>query len=110
MKNIQLIREINPNCQSEMIKDLEVVQLFSGPFRQLVEVRLRSGAVLSKHKAKEPITVFCLAGTGVFTAGDDLQESQDLRAGTLITLDANVNHEVTAKPELHLIVTKFKDN
>jgi len=110
MKNIQLIKDFDPDGQSEMLKDLEVTQLFSGSFRQLVEVRLRNGAVLSKHKAKEPITVFCLAGTGVFKAGDDLEDSQGLRAGTLITLEADINHEVTAKPDLHLIVTKFKDS
>lgn len=110
MKHIQLIKNFHPDGQSEMLKDLEVTQLFTGSFRQLVEVRLRNGAVLSKHKAKEPITVFCLAGNGIFFAGDDLEDSQDLRAGTMITLDAGVNHEVTSKPELHLIVTKFKDS
>lgn len=110
MKTIQLIKDFDPGVTSEMLKDKEVAQLFDGAFRKLVEVRLRNGAVLSKHKTNEPITVFCVSGTGVFRAGENLEDSQDLHAGILITLDGGVEHEVVAVPEIHLIVTKFKDS
>ena len=110
MKHIQLIKNFDSDAASGSLKDMEVSQLFDGAFRKLVEVRLRNGAVLAKHMAKEPITVFCLSGTGVFRAGMNLQDSHDLRAGTLITLDGGIEHEVAAEPDLHLIVTKFKNN
>ena len=109
LKNIELIKNFDPESKNDGDKDKVVNELFNGPFRRLIEVRLQNGAVLSKHKAKEPITVFCLSGTGVFLAGKYLEDSQELRAGTLITLEGGVEHEVVADPELHLIVTKFKD-
>ena len=106
---IKLIKDFDLGAETSLEKDKEVNELFNGPFRRLVEVRLRSGATLSKHKANEPITVYCVSGTGVFRAGADLDDSQDLRAGTFITLEAGVEHEVAAEPALHLIVSKFKE-
>ena len=107
MKNIQLIKELDePSVESS---DRQLNELFNGRRRRIVEVHLKKGAVLSKHHANEPITVLCLSGIGTFTAGPDLEDSQDLRAGTLITLEAGVEHEVIASADLHLVVTKFKD-
>ncbi|HEX3100865.1 MAG TPA: hypothetical protein VHQ01_03680 [Pyrinomonadaceae bacterium] len=108
MKNIQFIKDIKVDDPGEMSKDIEVNEIFNGDHRRLVEVRLRNGAVLSRHKAAEPITVQCLSGSGVFTAGPDLDDKQDLRPGILLTLEAEVEHEVTADPELHILVSKFK--
>lgn len=110
MKNIQFIKDIKVDDPGEMSKDIEVKEIFNGDHRRLVEVRLRNGAVLSRHKAAEPITVQCLSGSGVFTAGADLEDMQNLQAGTLLTLEAGVEHEVTARLDLHLLVTKFKNN
>lgn len=110
MQHIKLIKDFDVAPNTVLEKDKEVNELFNGPFRKLVEVRLHSGASLSKHKANEPITVFCLSGSGIFRAGADLDDSQILRAGTLITLEGAVEHEVVADPALHLIVTKFKDS
>ena len=110
MKHIEFIKDFDIGADTTFDKDKEVNQLFDGAFRKLVEVRLQNGAVLSRHKAKEPITVFCLSGAGVFLAGKDLEDSQTLRAGTLITLEAGVEHEVVADPTLHILVTKFKDS
>ncbi len=91
-------------------KDKDVRELFNGPMRRVVEVRLQNGAILARHKANEPITVFCVSGNGVFLAGPELDDSHAMRAGTLITLEAGVEHEVVADPRLHLIVTKFKSS
>lgn len=110
MKNIQLIKNIEIGILGEMAKDVEVSELFNGEHRRIVEVRLRSGAVLAKHKAMEPITVQCLSGTGIFTAGPDLKEKLELKSGTLLTLDAEVEHEVTAISELQILVSKFKSS
>ena len=111
VKNIILIKDFDLIPTADSDKDKEVNQLFNGAFRAIIEVRLQNGAILSKHKANEPITVFCLSGKGVFRAGIDLEDSLDLRAGTLLTLEGGgVEHEVVADPALHLIVTKFKDS
>jgi len=108
MKNIQLVKHLKFDDTSNMSKDIEVNEIFNGDHRRLVEVRLRNGAVLSRHKAAEPITVQCLSGSGVFTAGPDLEDVQDMQKGTLLTLEAGIEHEVTADPEIHLLVSKFK--
>lgn len=110
MKHIHLIKDFGVDTDAVFEKDKEVDQLFDGAFRKLVEVRLQNGAVLSRHKVNEPITVLCLSGNGVFRAGKDLEDSQILRAGTLITLEAGVEHEVAADPALQILVTKFKDS
>ena len=110
MQHIKLIKDFDVAPNTVLEKDKEVNELFNGPFRKLVEVRLQNGATLSKHKANEPITVFCVSGNGVFRAGSDLEDPFVLHAGALITLEAGVEHEVVAEPALHLIVTKFKDS
>jgi hypothetical protein len=37
-----------------------------------------------------------------------LEDRQKLVAGTLVTLEGGVEHEVVAEPEVSLLVTKFK--
>lgn len=109
MSSIRLLKtfEIGAITDSEPKK---LNEIFNGARRRLVEVTLKNNAVLTKHKAREPITVLCLAGKGKFRAGSDLEDEQELRAGTLITLEAEVEHEVIAEPELRLLVTKFKED
>jgi quercetin dioxygenase-like cupin family protein len=106
--NIKLLKHLELGGTSEGEKNKEVKELFSGELRRLVEVKLRNNEILSKHKAAEPITVLCTAGTGTFRAGADLSEEQKLVAGTLITLEGGIEHEVVAEPALNLLVTKFK--
>lgn len=110
MKHITLIKEMAQDDPGAGEKDKSVNQLFDGAFRRIVEVRLRNNSVLSRHHADVPITVQCISGSGIFTAGKDLEDEQELRAGTLITLEAGIDHEVIADPELHILVTKFKDS
>jgi quercetin dioxygenase-like cupin family protein len=108
MKNIEFIKTFSLGEIAETEKSKEVKEIFNGSRRRMVQVNLRGGEVLPKHKANEPITVFCLAGSGTFRAGRDLEDEQRLVAGTLITLEAGVEHEVIAEPEISLLVTKFK--
>ncbi|MBK7394160.1 MAG: hypothetical protein IPI64_12830 [Chloracidobacterium sp.] len=109
MKHIELLGELETDADGDLARDKVVNQLYDGAFRRIVAVRLRNGADLSRHHADVPITVYCVSGNGKFNAGSDLEDSQDLQAGTLITLEAGVEHEVIADPELHILVTKFKD-
>ena len=106
---IEFVRNFNDEPNGDE-KDIVVEQVFDGPFRRLVEVRLQNGAVLSRHKADVPITVFCLSGNGRFSAGHELEESTVLTTGALITLDAGIEHEVAAEPKLRILVSKFKDS
>lgn len=110
MKHIELIKDFGMGESGDVEKDKEVSELFNGPFRRIVEVQLRNNAVLTRHKADVPITVYCLSGNGIFSAGADLDDSRELQAGTLITLEANVEHEVIADPALHILVSKFKSS
>ena len=102
LENFKL-NEIAPSEKSKVVK-----KLFDGARRQIMSVELRNNEMLSKHTASEPITVVCLAGSGTFRAGKDLEESQKLSAGTLIILAGGIEHEVVAEPEIHILVTKFK--
>ena len=109
MEQIVLIKDLGLGTTTGGIqRDLEVNELFNGPFRRLIEVRLKNHAVLKRHKADVPITVLCLSGLGTFKAGIDLKDSQNLMTGTLLTLEADIEHEVVADPDLHILVTKFK--
>ncbi|NNE97463.1 MAG: hypothetical protein HKN25_00445 [Pyrinomonadaceae bacterium] len=110
MQNIEFIGTLELGGEISAVENKNARQLFNGVRRQIMEVTLSGEAVLPKHKAAEPITVLCLAGKGVFLAGEELQEEQILETGTLITLEANVPHEVIAKPGLRILVTKFKQD
>jgi quercetin dioxygenase-like cupin family protein len=110
MKNIELLASFDLNKIGEAKKSKEVKKLFDGARRQILSIELYDSEVLSKHKANEPITVFCLAGSGTFRAGKDLEDRQKLVAGTLITLEPEIEHEVAAEPAIHILVTKFKND
>ncbi|MGI8544140.1 MAG: hypothetical protein ACR2MD_11790 [Aridibacter sp.] len=110
MKHIEFIKKFEFGGEIQSEKDIEAKQLYKGSGRQIMEIKLRNNAVLSKHKAAEPITVFCLAGNGKFLAGENLEDEHLLEKGTFITLEANILHEVSAESELHIIVTKFKQD
>lgn len=108
MEQIKLIKSLILTGSSEMDADMEVNRLLDAPFRLIVEIFLKNNAVLKRHSADVPITVLCLSGRGIFSAGNDLEDSQEMIAGTLITLEAGVEHELTADSEIHILVTKFK--
>ena len=106
---MELLKKIELGKISKSEKNKDVTKIFDGERRQIIEVNLRRGEVLSKHKAQEPITVFCLAGNGRFLAGENLKEEIKLSAGVLLTLEGGIEHEVIAEPELKILVTKFKE-
>ncbi|MEO7538924.1 MAG: hypothetical protein ABIV21_02775 [Pyrinomonadaceae bacterium] len=104
----KLIKNFELGLAVETQSDISVTELFDGPMRQILSIRLKNKAILSKHSAREPITVFCISGSGTFLAGPDLSESQKIGAGILLTLESGIEHEVAAEPEVHILVTKFK--
>lgn len=108
MKNITHVKDLDLSDISGTEQAKDVKQIFSGDRRQMIEIALTGGAVLAKHHAAEPISILCLAGSGTFQAGSDLEESQKLVPGTLITLEAGIEHDVTAEPAIRILVTKFK--
>lgn len=110
MQNITHVKDLEIGTVSGGEKSKDVKEIFSSGRRQMIEITLRDNAVLSKHKAGEPISVLCLGGNGRFLAGRDLEETQILQPGTLVTLEANIEHEVIAEPELHILLTKFKQS
>ncbi len=57
---------------------LQAEQIFDGPNRTVLHIKMSAGAILKRHKAAVPITVLCLAGDGTFRAGADLEDSQEL--------------------------------
>lgn len=109
MKKIELIKNLELKEISLSENNKEVKEVFKGTRRSLIEITLCNNEILAKHKAIEPITVLCLAGSGTFRAGNDLEDVVKLDAGTLLTLEGGIKHEVAAEPDLRLLITKFKD-
>ncbi|HXG86144.1 MAG TPA: hypothetical protein VNI84_19140 [Pyrinomonadaceae bacterium] len=91
MKNIEFIKTFEPGKIGESEKPKDVKEIFKGVRRRIIQINLRNGEVLSRHKTSEPITVSCPAGSGAFQAGRDLKDERKLVAGTLITLKAALN-------------------
>ena len=110
MKTIEFIKKFNLGGKINSEKAIEAKQIYAGRRRQIMEIKLSDNAVLSKHKAAEPITILCLSGSGKFLAGADRQEEITLESGTFLTLEAEVLHEVVATPALHILLTKFKQD
>jgi quercetin dioxygenase-like cupin family protein len=91
-------------------KDLSVTKLADDDNCAVIAISLKNGGVLAKHRAAEPITVLCFSGKAEFRAGPELRESAELTQGSLISLEAGIEHSVTALPEAIIIVTKFKNS
>ena len=106
-KKIQLVANLYAEG-AESVEHKKLSQLYDGLGRRMVAVHLDRGEELSKHSAAEPISVLCFEGSGLFRAGDELDESCRLEPGTLITLEPDIPHEVTTVEGLRLLVTKFK--
>ena len=110
MENIELIAELDMDEPSGMENDLMAKEIYNGPMRRILDIRLQNGATLPRHKANEPITVLCLAGKGIFHAGPDLEDAQEMNPGTLITLEPGIEHDLVADAAVHILVTRFKAN
>ena len=90
-------------------KDTEVNLLFDGARRKIMQITLRRNQILQAHQAAEPITVQCVAGAGDFL-DVGANEIYKLSPGVLLTVEAEVIHEVRALPEVSILLTKFKED
>ncbi|MGZ5448285.1 MAG: AraC family ligand binding domain-containing protein [Thermoanaerobaculia bacterium] len=84
--------------------DQEVVKLYESAWTKLVQITLRNGKTLSRHEAKEAITIQCVSGEGVLVLGE---ERIALTPGVIVPLEPNVPHAVEAKPAVSVLVTRF---
>ncbi len=89
-------------------KEKEIKPLFDGNRRKIVQITLRSNAVLEAHKAAEPITIQCIAGNGILIVGDE-KEKVELKEGVLVTIEPNIIHEIRSTPEVSILLTKFTE-
>src|SRR5262245_38651782 len=88
-----------------MGKDREVRTLLADPWRKLVLIYLRNGSLLADHSARVPITIKVLLGKGTLRVSDSVFA---LSPGILVPVDAHVEHNVQAEPEVALLVTFFR--
>ncbi|MFN7923049.1 MAG: hypothetical protein U0Q16_23305 [Bryobacteraceae bacterium] len=84
--------------------DKDVVKLFEGSARRIIQITLRNGAVLEKHSAPVPITIQCVAGSGTLVVAN---QSLGLVPGTLVTLEPDEVHEIRSKPAVSILLTQF---
>ncbi|MBZ0199720.1 MAG: hypothetical protein K8H86_07630 [Ignavibacteriaceae bacterium] len=89
-------------------KDKEVKLLFEDELRKIAQLTLRNGMKLASHSVAEPITIQCIAGSGELIVGEgEDSKSVELNPGTFITIEANVPHDVIAKPSISILLIKF---
>lgn len=101
MTILALQTEIGPGT------DRQVVPLFKGPRRTVVQITLRNGTTLEAHKAPVPITIQCVAGSGTLSVAG--QPALALKPGVLVTLEPDVVHEIVAAPAVSILLTQFTD-
>ena len=84
-----------------------LTQLRNFYLKKIMQITLRQNAIMKAYQAAEPITIQCVTG-----AGDLLdvtkEETYKLSPSVLITVEAEVVHEVRALPELSILLSKFK--
>lgn len=101
------MEKLNLQTEIEAGKDIESRVLFDGAQRKIMQITLRQNATMKAHKAAEPITIQCVAGTGELLDVSS-NETHELSPGVLITVEPEVVHEVRALPELSILLSKFK--
>lgn len=85
-------------------KDLTAKVLYSGPSKKIILIALKSGASLDAHAVDAPVLVLCVSGSGLFEYED---KSLHIGKGDVISLDTRVVHNVLAKDDLELLITKY---
>lgn len=91
-------------------KDKEITNLFNGDRRTIVQLTLRENRQLGFHSVKEPITIYCITGKGELIIGDESKsEKVKLEPGSYVTIESDVLHNVTADPEISILLVKFTE-
>ena len=101
------MKKLNLQTEIRQGKDTEIILLFDGVRRKIMQITLRRNQVLKAHQTAEPITIQCVAGAGALL--DVIkEETYQLSPGVLISVEPEVVHEVRALPEVSVLLTKFK--
>ena len=85
---------------------LEKALLFKGEKRIIAQVTLREGKSLGMHTEHIPFLVYAISGKGELILGEN-EKIIVLKAGTLVTVESGIAHDVVAKPELSILVIKL---
>ena len=101
------MKKLNLQTEIGVGKDVESHLLFDGTQRKIMQITLRQNAIMKAHKAAEPITIQCVAGSGELLDVSS-NETHELSPGVLITVEPEVVHEVRALPDVSILLTKFK--
>ena len=107
-ENPPLVFQLQSGLPHSSEKEIDVLQILDDEHRRVLGLSIRGGSVLKRHHADEPITVYCISGTCQFRSGKELGTVTDMTSGTLLALDAGIDHEVRAGSDTLLIVSKFK--
>ena len=91
-------------------KDKEVIMLFEGERRKIVQLTLRNEMRLESHSVKEPFILQCIAGKGELIIGEgETAESIELLPGTYVTVEANILHDVVSQPAISILLIRFPE-
>lgn len=99
---------ININRRIENGGEKEANVLYADGKTKLVNLILRKNKVLPAHKASVPVIIQCIGGVAelMLENGTGIKKI-DLLPGTMITLEANVQHSIVAKPSVSLLLFRL---
>ncbi len=85
---------------------LEKAMLFKGEKRIIAQVTLRDAQSMGVHTEAVPFLVYAVSGKGALILGEN-EKNIALEAGTLVTVESGIPHDVVAQPELSILVVKL---
>lgn len=89
-------------------KELNIEHLFDGTRRKISHVNMTNGKSLGEHSVKMPFVIFCTSGEGELVFKND--NKVNLKPGSMITIEANISHDVIAKPDLSFLLIRFMND
>ena len=102
---------LNVNKRIENGKEKEVNVLIENPKAKIVQVTLRKNKIMESHKTNVPIIIQCIAGYGQLVVENGIDSKQvSLSPGTVIAIEAEVFHSITAKPSVSIVLIKLSNS
>ena len=100
---------LNYSTTIEDGKPLEKNLLLKNDTNIIANVTLRDGKSLGVHTEKNAFWILGTAGSGELILGNN-EKVIELKPGVLVTVKSGIPHDVTANPELSILVIKFLNN
>lgn len=96
------------NYSNQLVVDEAIKKdiLFDGPRRKIAQLTLNDGKSLGSHTVTMPFMVYCVTGEGELILGEN-EKSVKLKPGKMVTVEANIQHDVIAKPDISIVVIRF---